>query len=95
MSPFGRMVRTILWGAVTGGLLSYVRQWTASERGEVTQGQRTKLSPPIRLRRDPVCGTYVSPEISFKLENSGHITHFCSAGCRERYLRLAARAARA
>jgi YHS domain-containing protein len=95
MSPFMRILRTLLWGAVTGGLLSYVRQWTASGRNEMTQEQRTKLSPPIRLRRDPVCGTYVSPEISFKLENSGHITHFCSAGCREHYLPPAARAARA
>jgi len=96
MSSFNRIVGAMLWAAVTGGLLSYVRQWNSSERGEMNEGrQRTKCSVSIRLRRDPVCGIYVSPEISFKLEKSGHITHFCSAGCRDHYVRPAAGAARA
>ena len=34
---------------------------------------------PVMLRRDPCCGTYVSPEISFALEQAGQIEHFCSA----------------
>jgi YHS domain-containing protein len=41
--------------------------------------------PEVALRRDPVCGTYVSPEISFTLEQSGQVHHFCSVECRERF----------
>ena len=95
MNSLSRAFRVVLWGVVTSGLLSLVRQWSASD-AQMTHGQEPgKSSPAVRLYRDPVCGTYVSPEISLKLEKSGHIMHFCSADCRERYGRTAARAARA
>jgi YHS domain-containing protein len=50
---------------------------------------------PLALQRDPHCGTYVSPEISFPLEQSGQVLHFCSAECRARYQSNAKRAASA
>jgi len=90
MSLLGRMIRAVLWGVVTGGLLSIVRQ--ASDRQ--MDGAPPRKSPATnRLHRDPVCGTYVSGEISVKLEQAGHIAHFCSTECRERYAQPAARAA--
>ena len=46
----------------------------------------------IPLHRDPWCGTYVSPEISFPLEQAGQVLHFCSAECRARYERSSQRA---
>ena len=96
MNSLDRIFRAILWVAVTGGLLAYMRQSNASDAREISYGQQSKRSSAaIRLHRDPVCGTYVSPEISFKLEKPGHIAHFCSAGCRDRYARPAGRAARA
>jgi YHS domain-containing protein len=49
----------------------------------------------IPLHRDPWCGTYVSPEISFPLEQAGQVLHFCSAECRARYQRSSQRAATA
>ena len=95
MNSLSRVFRAVLWGVVTGGLLSFVRQWNAPDAQHGARPEPEKSSPAIRLYRDPVCGTYVSPEISFKLEKSGHITHFCSADCRHRYGRPVARAARA
>ena len=95
MNSLSRIFRAILWGVVTGELLCFVRRWNASDARQMMHGQRPeKSSAAIRLHRDPVCGTYVSPEISFKVEKSGHITHFCSTNCRDRYAQLAARAAR-
>jgi hypothetical protein len=54
-------------------------------------------APPqaIPLYRDPECGTYVSPEISFPLEQPGQVLHFCSEECRTRYQRSSTRAASA
>jgi YHS domain-containing protein len=54
-------------------------------------------APPqaIPLYRDPECGTYVSPEISFPLEQPGQVLHFCSEECRTRYQRSSQRAASA
>ena len=49
----------------------------------------------IPLHRDPWCGTYVSPEISFPLEQAGQVLHFCSAECRARYQGNSHRAASA
>ena len=49
----------------------------------------------VPLHRDPWCGTHVSPEISFPLEQAGQIQHFCSAECRESYLKASRRAASA
>jgi YHS domain-containing protein len=50
---------------------------------------------PVPLERDPVCGTYVSPEISFTTEQSGQILHFCSTECRDRFIKASRRAASA
>ena len=55
--------------------------------------QTTRSAVP--LHRDPWCGTYVSPEISFPLEQAGQVLHFCSAECRARYERSSQRAASA
>ena len=49
---------------------------------------------PQRLQRDPVCGTYVSPEISHTLEHDGVVHHFCSAECRAKFQSAQPRPAR-
>jgi YHS domain-containing protein len=38
------------------------------------------------LKRDPVCGTYVSTTSSVKRTISGETVHFCSAACSDKYL---------
>ena len=50
---------------------------------------------PVPLHRDPLCGTYVSPEISFPMELPGQVLHFCSEECRARYQHSSQRAASA
>jgi Cu+-exporting ATPase len=67
-------------GYLTGRPMGPVRR-TAAEK------------PEMALRRDPVCGMFVSPEISFTLEHSGQVHHFCSAACRERFQSSLPRAA--
>jgi len=49
--------------------------------------------PAIALQRDPLCGTHVSPEVSFPLEQEGQTLHFCSAECRARYAKQTRRSA--
>ena len=38
------------------------------------------------LKRDPVCGTYVSTATSVKKTVHGQVVHFCSAACSEKYV---------
>ncbi len=37
------------------------------------------------LKKDPVCGTYVSVETSVKKTVGGQVLHFCSEQCRDRH----------
>lgn len=37
------------------------------------------------LKRDPVCGTFVSESASIKKAIGGETWHFCSAACRDKY----------
>ncbi len=37
------------------------------------------------LKKDPVCGAYVSPAVSVTRKINGELLHFCSAECRDKY----------
>ena len=37
------------------------------------------------LKKDPVCGTFVSVEVSVTKRVGGETVHFCSAACRDKY----------
>jgi YHS domain-containing protein len=77
--------------------------WMVRKLVAALLGNAAPLSAPrqdasqsaIPLHRDPWCGTYVSPEISFPLEQAGQFLHFCSAECRTRYQQSSQRAASA
>lgn len=43
--------------------------------------------PPRELMKDPQCGTYVSPEVSIRLQFRGQELHFCSRECEQQFLR--------
>ncbi len=75
-------------------LVKRVRFWMGYFTGRPIRPARpTAERREVALRRDPVCGIYVSPEISFTLEQSGQVHHFCSAECRERFKSTLPRAA--
>jgi len=37
------------------------------------------------LKKDPVCGTFVSVDASVTKQVKGETVHFCSAACRDKY----------
>jgi YHS domain-containing protein len=45
--------------------------------------------PPVsaggELKKDPVCGTYVSADTSVTKRINGQTVHFCSSACRDKY----------
>src|ERR1041385_4933584 len=53
-----------------------------------TAASSGKQQPPVsaggELRKDPVCGTYVSTTASLTRSVNGELLHFCSPECRER-----------
>ena len=44
-------------------------------------------APAVKLERDPVCGTYVSPTKSPALRIGGQTIYFCSDKCRREWER--------
>ena len=52
---------------------------------EAFGGLPSRSKSPMKLVRDPVCGTWVSPRESLGLR-AGNITHyFCSDACRAKF----------
>jgi len=47
--------------------------------------QRPPAQAGGELKRDPVCGTYVSTAASVTTKINGQIVHFCSEECRRKY----------
>jgi YHS domain-containing protein len=43
-------------------------------------------SPSMELKKDPVCGTYVSPATGVSRTVQGHMIYFCSKECRDKFL---------
>jgi YHS domain-containing protein len=51
----------------------------------LTRSARPGPPPSTVLQMDPVCGTYVAVDSSFKKIAAGKVYHFCSAECRNRF----------
>ena len=47
--------------------------------------QPDQRASPVKLVRDPVCGTYVSPGSALTLNTGGATHYFCSEECRSKY----------
>ena len=67
---------------------SLLRSFLSSYRS--VAARRAAPQPPVgptggELKRDPVCGTYVSPAASVSRTVNGKVLYFCSKECRERY----------
>jgi YHS domain-containing protein len=57
---------------------------TATDAARTAKPPAT-LTPGGELRKDPVCGTYVSTSGSPSLSVNGETVYFCSTECRDRY----------
>ena len=55
-------------------------------------GRGQASMPSGQTARDPVCGMFVSTELSHRLNEGTQTLHFCSQECLERFQRNAAKA---
>lgn len=82
------MVRTVLYLflaiiAITllRAVIGFLARGAGDLLGGATQAQPKPASPGGELRRDPVCGTYVSATSAFRKGDEV----FCSAECRDKH----------
>lgn len=68
---------------------SLLRNFLEGFRGHSTASPSERQASPVssggELKKDPVCGTYVSTAVSLTRNVDGHVVHFCSKECRDRY----------
>ena len=57
----------------------------AAEASPRQGGRTSSASVTGRTFRDPVCGTFVSTELSYKLNRGPETFHFCSPECRRKF----------
>jgi YHS domain-containing protein len=57
------------------------------KRGRNIVGPRPSEQPAsMELKKDPVCGTYVSPASGVSRSVQGHLIYFCSKECRDKFV---------
>ena len=69
---------------VAGFVLKGVALWFGSS---LPSQQRGAPSAPLvgELKKDPVCGTFVSTATSVKKNFAAGVVHFCSTECRDKF----------
>jgi YHS domain-containing protein len=65
---------------VVGGVME-------AARGAGAGPTRGGEGPAVKLVRDPVCGTFVSPRAALSSRASGSTHYFCSEECRAKFSR--------
>jgi YHS domain-containing protein len=65
--------------SVLGGLFKRAR-------GSAVQSRRPEPTSSMELKKDPVCGTYVSPATGVSRSVQGHVIYFCSKECRDKFV---------
>jgi YHS domain-containing protein len=62
---------------IVGGILETARS--------IEPGRGPRGSAPVKLVRDPVCGTFVSPRTALSATTAGRTHYFCSEECRAKF----------
>jgi YHS domain-containing protein len=62
---------------VVGGVMDAARG--------VESGQARGARQAVKLVRDPVCGTFVSPRVALSATAAGSTHYFCSEECRSKF----------
>ena len=69
-------------------LRAVIRSIFQSVKGSNLQ-TTARQSPPVQaggeLKKDPVCGTYVSPAVAVTSAVNGQLVYFCSQECRDKF----------
>lgn len=82
----------VVW-TLTQSVRSFFGRTKKGFRGpQNPESRRQAGSRRGRMVRDPVCGMFVSTEVSHRLVRGGKTLHFCSQECLERYEKKAASA---
>ncbi len=68
---------------------SVIRNLMQGFRAKAQPAPAERRPPEVQavgeLKKDPVCGTYVSTAVSVRRNVGGRVVHFCSKECSDKY----------
>ncbi len=87
------MIRTILYVIVAVLVISalrsvigiFARAFANFVNPQAPVGRRPTVEAGGELKRDPVCGTFISTATALQKKVGGEVYYFCSEGCREKF----------
>jgi YHS domain-containing protein len=77
------VIRSVL--GIVGKAFSGLSSTSSPQAGAA--GPRQSPSPPSggELKKDPVCGTFISTATAFQKFSQGQTHYFCSTDCRDKF----------
>ena len=85
----GYLIATLLVVAIVRSILQIILKGFADlfNSGQSAQQQPTRPPTPIggELKKDPVCGTFISTATAIQKRIGGETYYFCSPECRAKY----------
>lgn len=82
---FVRVIVPLLFLWLVRGILRSMFGGTNSQVAAKRARPVPTVSPGGELKKDPVCGTYVSADTSVTRRIDGQTVYFCSPACRDKY----------
>ena len=89
------LVIVVVIGRLLGWILKSVFGTAPTTPGNARSAQGRRGTEPLKTgqtARDPVCGMFVSTELSHQLVEGNQTLHFCSRECLEQYQKNPAKA---
>jgi YHS domain-containing protein len=91
MTLIVRMLRYLFWILVVSWVVRLLGR-TVSQMGTAGSEPRPNVDVPTdavsrKLVRDPVCGIHLSEGLALPFEQGNETIYFCSAECRDKYLK--------
>ena len=83
----GPLVMILVARSLIVALIKACSQFFGTAPVETRQAPETEASRAGgELKKDPVCGTYVSPGAAVSKRIKGDVVYFCSPECRDKYV---------
>ena len=104
MNFLARIIRFLFWLLVLSWGVALLRRFagwvlrqavTGIPRPEVSSNTLNVPGDSRRLVHDPVCGMHLAEVLAIPARQNGELVYFCSAECRDKFLRTEKKAAAA
>jgi YHS domain-containing protein len=86
LSLFAILAAFLLLRSLLAPLVSAVVSLLAPAPAPPAPREPAAAKPASELKKDPVCGAFISPELAVTEMYQGQTMHFCSKKCRDEFL---------